>query len=111
MDRDGRPRGQRVLRLPRVARLDPHRVVAQIRDAGGPRYAVVGPMPGGAVGAWLVRADDGHESVLTWSPARAAGDPSPSLRTAIDVMDAARDAGVPVPRYEATFDLGVDGVG
>jgi Ser/Thr protein kinase RdoA (MazF antagonist) len=94
---------------PRVARLDPHSVVEQIGDAGGPALGVVGPLRGGEVGAWLVRSADGHESVLTWAAARAHDSPT-GLVDAIPVMDAARAAGVPVPRYEAIVELADGGV-
>jgi aminoglycoside phosphotransferase (APT) family kinase protein len=91
-----------------VKRLDPDSVVTMIRAAGGPSLSVVGLLAGGAVGAWIVRWPDGHEAVLTDHPGARAGPGSVDVdrvATAIALMDAARAAGVPAPRYEARFEL------
>ncbi|MCZ7535706.1 MAG: hypothetical protein M5T61_07070 [Acidimicrobiia bacterium] len=42
-----------------VERLDAHKVSELMAAGGGPHVEIVGPMPGGAVRAFLVRRDDG----------------------------------------------------
>src|SRR4051794_41485193 len=90
---------------PRIERLDPARVVAQIAAAGGPSLAVVGPMAGGEVGAWLVRRPDGRDAVLTWRASPPSGGRDGSHDEALRVMRAAADAGVPLPRYESVHSI------
>jgi Ser/Thr protein kinase RdoA (MazF antagonist) len=82
---------------PRVARLDAPRVLARIADITGVVFVLEGPCPGGEVGAAFVRWPDGRRSVLTASRTGSAV-----------LVDRARAAGVPTPRYELT--ARVDGV-
>lgn len=82
--------------FPRVTRLDAGLVLGQLADVRGIVLADEGPCPGGQVGAVYVRWPDGHRSVLTWQP---AGSPDTARQTA-KVLDIARAAGVPAPRYE-----------
>ncbi|HZE33852.1 MAG TPA: aminoglycoside phosphotransferase family protein [Actinoallomurus sp.] len=82
--------------FPRVARLDADLVLGQLADVRGIVLADEGPCPGGQVGAVYVRWPDGHRSVLTWQP---AGSPATARKTA-EMLDIARAAGIPAPRYE-----------
>jgi aminoglycoside phosphotransferase (APT) family kinase protein len=75
----------------RVAKLEPARAVDVIAAATGVRLEVVGTAAGGEVGAAYVRWPDGHRSVLN----KGRPDVSP-------LLDRARAAGVPAPRYELT---------
>lgn len=85
-----------------VRRLDISAVLAGIVESGGPPLQPVAETGQGAVGAWLVRWPDGHKSVLTWAPpATEQG----GLARALPLIDLARAAGVPAPRYEAVVPL------
>ena len=66
---------------------------------------VVEPMRQGAVGAFVVRRDDDTEWVLTVDPPRRPGDDGTPFDDALELMDLAREWGVPVPRYEAVIPL------
>ena len=81
-----------------------------IIEAGGPSLDLLEPLPGGAVGAWKVRWPDGHLGVLTWAPPPSPEDRPGQLAEAVALLDVARNAGVPVPRYEAVIDVGELGV-
>jgi hypothetical protein len=70
--------------LPRVPRLD---IDGVLRELDVP-LVYEGPCPGGQVGAAYVRWPDGHRSVLTRGPDVGA------------LLEVARAAGVPAPRYE-----------
>ncbi|MGH8964564.1 MAG: hypothetical protein ACRDXB_04430 [Actinomycetes bacterium] len=48
-----------------VARLDAPDLIAQLLRDAGTALELLGPLPGGQVGAALVRWPDGHEGVLT----------------------------------------------
>jgi aminoglycoside phosphotransferase (APT) family kinase protein len=98
--------GLAVADYPRMERLDAHAVVERVRDAGGPDLAVVAPLPGGSVGAAIVRSPDGHESVLKLLPPPIAGSDAPDLATVDALVDAARAVGVPAPAHEGRFELG-----
>jgi hypothetical protein len=89
-----------------VRRIDPVALRRAIAGAGGPVLELVAPMPGGEVGAWLVRWPDGHPGVLTWAPPSPAGASADHLGDIQALMEVARGAGVPVPRYEAVVDVG-----
>ncbi|MFG1948392.1 aminoglycoside phosphotransferase family protein [Nonomuraea sp. NPDC048826] len=69
--------------LPPVPRLD---VASALRELD---LTYDGPCPGGQVGAAYVRWPDGRRSVLTRGP------------DVSDLLDVARAAGIPAPRYEA----------
>lgn len=84
-----------------VRRLDIGEVLTGILEAGGPMLQPARETGRGAVGAWLVRWPDGHESVLTWTPDVTAAD----LTRARPLMDLARAAGVPAPRYETLIPI------
>jgi hypothetical protein len=82
-----------------VPRLDAPGLLAQLRDVTGTDLELIGPLPGGQVGAALVRWPDGHDGVLThW------GDASDEAWARIErtgqLLGLARDAGIPAPRYE-----------
>ncbi len=89
----------------RVQQIDAPGVVRAVADAGGPRLELVRRLSGGAVGAWLVRRDDGRERVLTWSPPSRAGQPADRLGRSIEMMNLAASAGVPIPRYDMVVAL------
>jgi aminoglycoside phosphotransferase (APT) family kinase protein len=73
----------------RVTRLDPDTTVRRLAELTGIALTVEGLCPGGEVGAAYVRWPDGHRSVLTYGDPRAA-----------DLVEVARAAGIPAPRYE-----------
>jgi len=80
---------------PRTPRLDATELVRRLAAATGIGLQVDGRCPGGEVGAAYVRWPDGHRSVLT------TGSPHAQPLVAI-----ARQAGLPVPRYELVADIG-----
>ena len=82
-----------------VPRLDASDLIEQLRAATGADLELIGPLPGGQVGAALVRWPDGHDGVLThWSD---ASDTSwARIERTAELLDIARDAGIPAPRYE-----------
>jgi hypothetical protein len=82
--------------LPRTPRLEAAILVSLLTDVTGVRFSVEGPCPGGEVGAAYVRWPDGRRSVLTMG--------SPHAQSLVLL---ARRAGLPVPEYELTADLGV----
>lgn len=81
-------------------------VVAQVAAAGGPRLRQLRSLPGGGLGAALVRWPDGHDGALTWSPPPrpAAADPG-RLERAVELVGLARAVGSPAPAYEAVVPL------
>src|SRR5262249_19203910 len=89
----------------RVPRLDGDAAVRAIRAAGGPPLTIRAPMPGGEVGAFLVERDDGTEWVLTVEPPLLPGAGGTPFEDALELMELARDWGVPVPRYETVIPL------
>jgi Phosphotransferase enzyme family len=88
-----------------VSRLDGDEVVRAIRAAGGPSLTVRAPMREGAVGAFAVQRDDGTEWILTVDPPRRLGEDGTPFDDALELMELARDWGVPVPRYDAVIPL------
>lgn len=80
-------------------RLDVVRLVDALSRTHGIELELVGPAPGGEVGAAFVRWPSGRMGVLTQvgddSPAAAA-----ALRATADVLGVARARGLPVPRYD-----------
>lgn len=91
---------QRVVAIDAVALRD------AVARAGGPTLELIERLAGGAVGAWLVGWPDGHLGVLTWAPPVPAGQPPGQLDDVMRLMDLAWEAGIPLPRYEAVFDVG-----
>jgi aminoglycoside phosphotransferase (APT) family kinase protein len=89
----------------RVSRLDGDAVVRAIRAAGGPVLAIREPMQGGEVGAFLVERGDGTEWILTVAPPLLPGEDGTPFDDALELMELARDWGVPVPRYETVIPL------
>lgn len=79
---------------PQVARFDAARAVARLAELHHVHLTVEGPCPGGEVGAAYVRWPDGRRSVLNSGSARAG-----------PILDLARAAGLPVPRYELVADV------
>ncbi len=82
--------------FPRIRRLDARVVLRQLAEATGVALTDDGECPGGQVGAAYVRWPDKHRSVLTWQPADAVA----ATRAAGALLEVARAAGVPAPRYE-----------
>jgi len=82
-----------------VARLDAPALLAELRAHSGEALELVGPLPGGQVGAALVRRPDGREGVLThWGDASdAAWD---RISRTGELLELARGSGIPAPRYE-----------
>jgi hypothetical protein len=78
-------------------------VAAALFRQTGLRLDVVGPCPGGQVGAAYVRWPDGRRSVLTWRPgvtlAEVRGGP-------LAVVDALRAVGYPAPATELSAQVG-----
>ncbi|HEX5267626.1 MAG TPA: hypothetical protein VFW24_12715, partial [Acidimicrobiales bacterium] len=71
-----------------VRRMDPLALRMAVEKMGGPALTLVEPLPGGEVGAWLVRWPDGHDGVLTWAPPAAAGasvDPLSAIQVLMDI--------------------------
>jgi hypothetical protein len=86
----GRPNGWQA-----VPRLDAASAATRLAELTGVRLTVEGPCGSGEVGAAYVRWPDGRRSVLT------SGNPS-----SLEPVAVARAAGLPVPRYELTADVG-----
>jgi hypothetical protein len=84
---------------PPVPELDAPDLLARLRSATGADLDLVGPLPGGQVGAALVRWPDGRDGVLT-----RAGDASDEawarVEQTAELLGIARAAGIPAPRYE-----------
>jgi phosphotransferase family enzyme len=84
---------------PPVPRLDAPGLLAQLRDATGTDLELIGPLPGGQVGAALVRWPDGREGVLThWGD--ATDEAWARIERTGELLALARDNGIPAPRYE-----------
>jgi Phosphotransferase enzyme family len=82
-----------------VARLDAADLLTQLRAETGAELDLIGPLPGGQVGAALVRWPDGREGVLThWGD--ASEDSWRSIERSGELLDLAQDRGIPAPRYE-----------
>ncbi|GAA1656434.1 hypothetical protein GCM10009765_02330 [Fodinicola feengrottensis] len=84
-----------------VRRLDARALVAALAADAGVRLEVLGPAPGGQVGAAYVRWPDGREGVLTCASPGSAG----RLQRTDELLKLARLRGIPVPAYELIADL------
>jgi Phosphotransferase enzyme family len=82
-----------------VPRLDAADLLDQLHATTGTDLELIGPLPGGQVGAALVRWPDGHEGVLThWGD--ATDEAWARIGRAGELLGLARDSGIPAPRYE-----------
>ena len=82
-----------------VPRLDAADLLEQLRADTGADLELIGPLPDGQVGAALVRWPDGREGVLThWGD--ATDDAWARIERTGDLLNLARDRGIPAPRYE-----------
>jgi Ser/Thr protein kinase RdoA (MazF antagonist) len=81
-----------------VPRLEPAQVLAQLREHSGADLELLGPLPGGQVGAALVAWPDGRRGVL-----KQAGDASPEAWQQVErtagLLTLARGRGIPAPDY------------
>lgn len=89
-----------------MRRLDVRRVARLVEASTGHRLAVIGPCPGGEVGAAYVRWPDGHVAVLTWRPNTELVDIRDQCLVVVDLL---RQVGYPAPRTELAVGIG-DGV-
>jgi hypothetical protein len=80
---------------PPVARLDPALSLKLLNESAGTAIEMVGPAPGGAVGAAFVRWPDGRDGVLTRGPNDLT-----HLELASGILDQAREFGIPCPTYD-----------
>jgi hypothetical protein len=87
--------------FPRATRWDVLLLLRQLADSTGIELFPDGRCRGGQFGASYVRWADGHRSVLT---ARPAGQLA-AARQAERLVTAAREAGIPAPRYEFIAEL------
>lgn len=72
---------------PRVARIEPERLVDRVLAAGGPRLRLLGRLPGGEVGAALVALPSGARAVLSCWPG-ALGARAPVVGGIVDRLRA-----------------------
>jgi Phosphotransferase enzyme family len=79
-----------------VRRLDPDHLVAVVNEHSAAGLTLVGPAPGGQVGAAYVRWPGGREGVLTWLPDMAVD----HVRQTAGILTLARTRGLPVPAYD-----------
>jgi hypothetical protein len=91
---------------PRVSRIAGAQLVAEVRERTGLELELLGTLPGGQVGAALVRLPDGSTAVLSsWS--RDTYDRFPVISRVVDRL---REIGYPAPAYRRAVDCG-DGAG
>ncbi|GAA2756801.1 hypothetical protein [Actinopolymorpha rutila] len=84
-----------------VRRLDPAHLVALVNDHTDARLTLLGPAPGGEVGAAYVRWPDGRDGVLTIGPSSNAD----GVRATAEILTAARARGLPVPAYHLVAEV------
>lgn len=82
-----------------VPKLDAGRLVADVNRHSTLALELLGPASGGEVGAAYVRRPGGREAVLT------AGHAPAEIRRTGELLDLARGAGIPSPRYEDIVEL------
>jgi len=87
----------------RVQQLDAVAMTQAVRAASGVRLDVVGPCPGGEVGAAYVRWPDGHLAVLKWGPDARLADLE---RGPLAIVDVLRSIGYPAPGTELAVQVG-----
>jgi aminoglycoside phosphotransferase (APT) family kinase protein len=84
--------------LASVPRLEPAQLLTQLQEHSGAALELVGPLPGGQVGAALVAWPDGRHGVLTQT-----GDASPEtwqrVERSAELLALARGRGIPAPEY------------
>ena len=83
-----------------MAKLDAQQLLREVNDATGAGLEFLGQAAAGEVGAAFVRWPDGRDGVLTRGFGSAA-----DLRRTAEVLDAARQDGLPVPRYDLLAEL------
>jgi len=83
-----------------VAKLDAQQLLREVNDATGAGLEFLGQAAAGEVGAAFVRWPDGRDGVLTRGFGSAA-----DLRRTAEVLDAARQDCLPVPRYDLLAEL------
>jgi hypothetical protein len=83
-----------------IPKLDAGALVTEVNASAGLGLQLLGPAPGGEVGAAYVRLADGRDGVLTTTPVKAA-----EIERTREVLDLARRAGIPTPRYEHVVEL------
>ncbi|MFE9250494.1 phosphotransferase [Streptomyces sp. NPDC007088] len=91
----------------RARRLDAQSLVDELYAATGLRYRVLGPCPGGQVGAAYVSGPDGGRQVLKWRPGVRVEDYRAGPQA---VSEAVRAAGAPVPATLLSAQAGPDTV-
>lgn len=91
----------------RVRRLDANSLVDALYETTGHRYTVLGPCPGGQVGAAYVSGADGGRHVLKWRPGARVEDYRAGPQA---VSEAVRAAGAPVPATLLSVQVGPDTV-
>jgi aminoglycoside phosphotransferase (APT) family kinase protein len=79
-----------------VRRLDPAKLTALVNEHSDARLTLLGPAPGGQVGAAYVRWSDGRDGVLTVAPTDRVAD----LRRTAEILSTVRSHGLPVPAYD-----------
>ena len=84
-----------------VPRLDAGHLLALVEEHTDAGLTLVGPAPGGQVGAAYVRWPDGREGVLTIAGEGLAAD----LRRTSEILALARSRGLPVPAYDLIADV------
>jgi aminoglycoside phosphotransferase (APT) family kinase protein len=85
-----------------VSRIASERLVVEVRERAGLRLELLGELPGGQVGAALVRLPDGSTAVLSsWG-----GDTYRRLPVIRRVVDRLREVGYPAPAYRHVVDCG-----
>jgi aminoglycoside phosphotransferase (APT) family kinase protein len=84
-----------------VRRLDSAQLLGLVNEQTDARLSLLGPAPGGQVGAAYVGWPDGREGVLTVAAEGIVAD----LRRTSDVLALARAHGLPVPAYDLIVEV------
>jgi hypothetical protein len=83
-----------------VPRLDAQSLVDAVNEHTGAELELLGPAPGGQVGAAFVRWPDGRSGVLTRAPGSLD-----ETETTADLLRRARERGLPVPDYDLIVEM------